>query len=140
MYGIIILEPPPPPADIQLRKASQDQLVFTWTPGVESCQAVRYIINSTNCGSCPSTTDSTFITCENLNLTSIKRVCSLNIRTVVCDDLIDENGRTLQITTKGMIVFHNISSIVFNIHTNHFNHSAKCSNQCENYTNLPLQP
>ena len=84
--------------------ASQNQLVFTLIPGVETCQAVHYIINSTNCGSCPTITNSTFFTCENLELTSNTKACSLNIKTVYCDDLVGETGQNIQITTKGNLI------------------------------------
>ena len=97
----MLIEPPPPPIDVKLRNASQNQLVFTLSPGVEPCQAVHYIVNSTNCGSCPTITNSTFFTCENLELTSNIKICSLNVITVVCDDLVGETGQNIQITMKG---------------------------------------
>lgn len=96
-----------------LRNASQDQLVFTWTPAILSCQAVHYIINSTNCGSCPNITTSTSVTCSDLGLTSNKTVCRLDVKTVVCDDLVSGIGQNIQVITKGILCTIQQSLVTF---------------------------
>ena len=71
---------------------------------MQLCEAVHYVINSTNCGICPNITNSTYALCSDLDLTSNERVCSLGVKTVVCDDLVGENSQNIQVITKGTCI------------------------------------
>ena len=87
---------------------------------MQLCEAVHYVINSTNCGICPNITYSTYAMCSDLDLTSSEKVCSLGVKTVVCDDLVGENSQTIQVMTKGNYMhIHSIiisALFVFNPH------------------------
>ena len=97
----IFVEPPPPPVDLKLKNVSKDQLIFTWTPGVQSCQALHYVINSTSCGTCTNTTNSTSASCSDFNLTNNETLCSLDVKTIVCGDLVGKNPQNIQVIIKG---------------------------------------
>ena len=43
-----------------------NQLTFTWTPVISDCHTIEYNINASNCGSCPTTTTYTTVTCTDL--------------------------------------------------------------------------
>ena len=40
-----------------------DQFIFSWSPVSSDCSTVHYSINASNCGSCPTTTNHTNVTC-----------------------------------------------------------------------------
>ena len=89
----------PPPNDIYLMEANFTQLIFLWSSSAPYCTAVDYHINSSNCGHCPNVTNDTTVTCSGFSLDS--QVCSLAIRTVVCDNITGNESRSIQITLRG---------------------------------------
>ena len=82
-------DPFPPPMNIRLSHIDNGSITFTWNDVVKPvCPVLYYNISATNCGNCPLKTNETSIECTDLQVTSERRVCSLSVRTVVCDNLI----------------------------------------------------
>ena len=61
------------------------QLTFVWSPVVSDCPATHYNILASNCGSCPTTTNHTNVTCTDVLNDGI--VCTFTIQTVVCENI-----------------------------------------------------
>ena len=64
-----------------LGNVKQGKLTFTWTDALESCPTVNYKILSDNCGDCPHTIKSSFVTCSNFFITVI--LCTFTVQAVV---------------------------------------------------------
>ena len=58
----------------------ESKVVFSWTPLVTNC--FYYSITSSNCGSCPTTSTDTNITCTDVPMNS--GVCRLYVQAVIC--------------------------------------------------------
>lgn len=80
-----ISAPISPPSNVRLSDAQDGMLIFNWDSRGPNCESVNYGIIS-SCGNCPNTTNSTQITCSDLNLSTSVRLCSFMVRTVLCDD------------------------------------------------------
>ncbi len=83
-------------------EANANQLLFQWESVAPSCEAVRYLINASNCGHCPYDTNDTTVTCTGFALDIYDQVCLLSIRTVVCGNITGNESRSIQVTLKGM--------------------------------------
>ena len=82
------IDPLPPPMNLRLAHVREDYLSFTWSDAVTlPCQALYYNISAVNCGTCPATTDTTYIECTGLGVTTERRVCTLAVQTIVCNNL-----------------------------------------------------
>ena len=55
---------------------------FTWNPVDPNCPAIHYNILASNCGSCPTTTNHTTVTCTDVPTNS--SVCKFSVQTVAC--------------------------------------------------------
>ena len=70
------LEPLPPPNDVTLSAVGPDELTFSWENIAPNRSSLTYQIEtSSGCGTCPSTADSTSITCSGIQLGSETRMC-----------------------------------------------------------------
>ena len=58
------------------------KLTFSWST---VCPAIRYNILASNCGSCPTTTNYTNVTCTDIPTNN--SVCIFTIQTVVCGNI-----------------------------------------------------
>ena len=76
--------------DIGLRKLS-----FTWSPVAPDCPAIHYNILASNCGSCPTTTNHSTVTCTDIPVNS--HVCTFAVKRVLCGNLTDNMSRSLTI-------------------------------------------
>ena len=74
---------PPGEVSINLTALGSRQLTISWTPVAPDCPAVHYNIQPSNCGSCPTTTNHTNVTCTDIS-TDQKTLCTFALRTVVC--------------------------------------------------------
>ena len=68
-------------ADLGLR-----QITFTWSPVVPECPVIHYNILALNCGSCPTTTNHTTVTCTDVPTDG--SVCTFSTKSVVCGSII----------------------------------------------------
>ena len=73
-----------PVSHLQLYNAElvSQQFIFSWSPVVPNGRAIHYNILASNCGSCPTTTNHTNVTCN--DVPSKNSVCMFAIQTEVC--------------------------------------------------------
>ena len=97
--------------NVSLENVNESSLILSWDPVEPSCPAIHYTINASNCGSCPVITNETYMTCTNPPLGTS---CDIDIRTVVCDDIVGMNTESIHIIIKGMtpICHHSTISLL----------------------------
>ena len=61
------------------------ELEFTWSPVALTCPIIHYNILASNCGSCPTVTNYTTITCTDIPTNG--RTCEFAVQTVVCGNI-----------------------------------------------------
>ena len=61
------------------------QLSFAWSPVAPDCSTFNYNILASNCGSCPTTTNHTTVTCTDVPTDG--SLCGFAIETVVCESI-----------------------------------------------------
>ena len=88
--------------NIHLRNVSKNQLVFTWDPVNVTCPDVRYNIESTNCGVCPSSTSLTTVTCTDLEIID-RQTCVFGVSTVTCSN-IDGARDSIEVQLEGKYI------------------------------------
>ena len=68
-------------ADIMSGQLSDKSILnFTGRPVASDCPAIHYNINASNCGSCPTTTNHTTVTCTDVPTNGM---CTFAVQTVV---------------------------------------------------------
>ena len=75
---------------------SSRELVFKWSPVATVCRALHYNILSSNCGSCPTTTTNTTVTCTDVPTDG--SVCTFAVQTVVCGNITGNVSDSVNIT------------------------------------------
>ena len=91
--------PPPDKLSIIHADLASRQLVFSWSSVAPDCPAIHYNILASNCGSCPTTTNHTTVTCTNVPTNG--SVCTFAIQTVVCQNITGNSSDSVQGTLKG---------------------------------------
>ena len=88
--------PPPKEMSLALVNFGSKEITFSWSPVAPDCSAIHYNILASNCGSCPSTTNHTNVTCDVHN----GSLCTFAVQTVVCGNIIGNVSEhlTLDIT------------------------------------------
>ena len=86
-YHSLLLGTYPPPSNLHISTTNfvSRQLTFSWSPVDPDCPAIHYNILALNCGSCPTTTNHTNVTCTDIPTDGSK--CAFAIRTVVCENI-----------------------------------------------------
>ena len=82
------------------------QISFTWIHGTSNnhCSAIHYNILSSNCGTCPTTTDHTTVTCTDVPTDG--RVCTFTLQAVFCGTVVGNWSESLNvITLKGTNIY-----------------------------------
>ena len=74
---------------------SQQEITFSWSPVVSDCPAIYYNIPSSNCGSCPTTTNHTTVTCTDVPTNG--SVCTFALQTVVCGNITGNESNPVSI-------------------------------------------
>ena len=82
-----------------LHNVKQRKLMFMWTNASESCPATSYKVVSRNCGDCPHTSNSTFITCNNFSMTNEASICTFTVQSVVCSSILGEAAVPIAVLT-----------------------------------------
>ena len=77
---------PPDEVTINLSELDSRRLMFSWSPVAPDCPDIHYNILASNCGSCPTTTNHTNVTCTDVP-TEHNAFCAFGIETVVCGDI-----------------------------------------------------
>ena len=74
------------------------ELAFRWSPVASDCPAIRYNILASNCGSCPTTTNYTTVTCTDIPTNN--SVCIFAIQTVVCGNVTGNANNPIRVGVK----------------------------------------
>ena len=99
-YPLIIQESSPPD-DIHINNISFDSITFSWNNTDSMCSAISYIINSSGCGTCPTTTNLTTATCLNVRFNS-SEPCIFSVITSICES--DTASTPFNATFRGLII------------------------------------
>ena len=98
---------------VYLMDANSTHLTFAvQSPVIPNCSHIRYSVEaSSNCGSCPESTNSTTIICSNFT-TSVdtNNTCNLTVGGIICDNIPGEKA-SLLIILKGWSII-----IIFNLY------------------------
>ena len=75
--------PPPAPREVKMSNVnySSREVTFNWNPVAPDCPSISYNILSSNCGSCPTTTNHTNVTCTDVYV-STGDMCTFAVQTV----------------------------------------------------------
>ena len=76
-------------ADFGLKKVT-----FSWSPVAPDCPTVHYNILASNCGSCPTTTNHTTVTCTGVPTDG--NTCTFAIQTVVCGNATGDSSDSIR--------------------------------------------
>ena len=98
--------PPPDKVYITVVDIGLRQLTFNWSPVAPDCPAIHYNILSSNCGSCPTTTTHTTVTCTDIPTDG--NMCTFAVKTVVCGSITGSMSYPLMINlTETLRKHHN---------------------------------
>ena len=88
-----------PPSNLYINAVDFDSnlLAFTWSPVSLGGSALHYNILSLNCGSCPTTTTNTTVTCTDVPTDG--SVCTFAVQTVVCENVVSDKSDSVNVTT-----------------------------------------
>ena len=75
------LYPPPNALHIRAANFTSKELTFSWSPVAPDCPAIHYNILASNCGSCPTTTNHTNVTCTDVP-TNDSIICTFVAQTI----------------------------------------------------------
>ena len=75
------------------------QINFSWSTVTPNCPAVHYNILASNCGSCPTTTNHTNVTC--VNIPTDGSTCAFAVRVVICGNVTGNVSDKAQVVFKG---------------------------------------
>ena len=78
----------------------QSDLAFNWSSVTPDCPAIHYNILSSNCGSCPTTTTHTTVTCTDVPTDG--SMCTFALETVVCGNVTGNLSDNVQGILKGI--------------------------------------
>lgn len=103
---LLYIDPFPPPTNIRLLSVSSRQITFMWDAPMTMCEVLYYIINATNCGTCPKTSNSTTIICTDFEgYLSTPQLCRMTIQTVVCNNIVGSQSNEVLVTLQGIILY-----------------------------------
>ena len=81
--------------NVKLTEVSPEFLTFSWTQVQSSCQVLSYAIDTSNCGLCPSSSNSTTVNCTNFNLSDVRSECRFAVSTVICGNITGASRESL---------------------------------------------
>ena len=90
-----------PPSELLIHisnDCSSQELSFAWSPVGPDSPAIHYNILASNCGSCPTTTKHTNVTCTDV-ATNSSILCSFAIQTVVCGNITGNISDPVRVNT-----------------------------------------
>ena len=90
------------PNNVNLADVHPGELVFNWSSMATKCSSMHYSISSKNCG-CPSTTDTTTVTCSSLELSIAKSICTFSVQSMTCG-YSGSPSNPIMVTLKGMCI------------------------------------
>ena len=95
----VIAGPFPPPEKLYISSAdfSLRELTFEWSPVGSDCPTIHYNILASNCGSCPTITNHTNVTCT--GVPSDDNVCIVSVQPVVCGNITGISSDLIYVTS-----------------------------------------
>ena len=87
---------PPDKVHISGADLKSKSFTFSWSPVATDCSTVHYKILASNCGSCPTNTTHTNVTCTSVPTDG--RVCTFTIQTVVCETITGDTADKIKVT------------------------------------------
>lgn len=98
---VFMLEPTPPPNDVQLIAANPKELVFNWSSPSGSCPSLTYHTDTENCGMCQNLTTTNTTTCTNFILST---VCTMKVYSITCGNLTsNSSSNVVRVNLTGII-------------------------------------
>ena len=98
--------PFPPPGPDRLYMSNIDfvlkQLTFNWSSISPDCPAIYYNILASSCGSCPTTTNHTTVTCTDVPTSD--SACTFALQTVICGNI--TSNRSVPVRVNTGILYH----------------------------------
>jgi hypothetical protein len=76
-------------------EVSSTELIFTWNASATDCSSLYYNIFHVNCGSCPTFTPDTNVSCTDIPIDG--RVCLFSVQAIVSTDITSNWSNALQI-------------------------------------------
>ena len=108
-FGIPGLFPSPNNLHISNANFILKEFTFSWSPVTLDCPAIHYNILASNCGSCPTTTNHTNVTCTDIPTDG--STCVFALQTVVCGIITGELSNQVSFfnsnNSPGQFVFTN---------------------------------
>ena len=92
-------------------RATGTLVTVNWSPVASDCPAIHYNILASNCGSCPTTTNHTPVTCTDVPTNG--SMCTFAVQTVVCGTIAGNWSDIAAIalpTQEGVLVESNLTS------------------------------
>ena len=94
-----VVFPPPERPSISFVDLSSRHLSVRWNNVDPDCPALHYIIISSNCGSCPTTTTNTTVTCTDVPADG--STCTIAVKTAVCGDITGSVSERVEVILAG---------------------------------------
>ena len=89
--------------NIRLLSVGEGRLTFTWDPVMPACNVIHYNINSVNCGTCPSSSNATTVSCIGNKMPNhTTRLCTFGVQAVICDSIGGNNSEEVNIVLRGI--------------------------------------
>ena len=123
---------PPPTLFLSRADLTLHKFTFTWSPIFPDCPAIHYNILASNCGSCPTTTNYTNVTCTDVPTDS--SVCQFAIQNVFCESSAGNWSESISVNllTSQLKENHGITSVLVHI-------AIQCLTQHHVQVQVPLQ-
>ena len=91
----------PPPSNILLSDINFEEFTFSWDSVDPSCLAISYVIVAEGCGTCPSTSNTTSVTCVNPPVSSTLSQCSISVQTIACGSIVGSASSPVIVNKRG---------------------------------------
>ena len=91
----------PPPSFVHISDLNRSHLIFSWRAPVRNCPSLSYKILATNCGDCPSSTNTTNTSCMIGTVTEIE--CIFTLKTIVCGNILSNESYSLKVSFRGKL-------------------------------------
>ena len=105
--------PGPENVHINAIDTSLKQISFSWSPVVPDCPAIHYNILATNCGSCPTSTNHTTVTCTDIPYDNSIILCNFVVQTVMDENMIG-GSTTYEVEIKNIFMHESPYALIHN--------------------------
>ena len=116
---------PPPPNEVKISTVHKSirEVTFSWSPVTYKCPIISYNILSSNCGSCPTTTNHTNVTCTDVR--TVTTTCQFAVQSVVCGHIAGNTSDPVDITFFRATTMHASTTLLENQSTHNTDATEK---------------